>query len=156
MMAPHWLWPAGLLWVVLIVGYTPKGGGGSGAPALTLGLEVPASVRVGTPVSFKVTVQNTSNRPVALTLGGRPPYDVVVTTPDGQEVWRWSHGEAIQAILELKTLKPGEALEFAAVWGQRDNAGTPVPAGTYWVRGVVNLDPPEQLATEPKPLSLVP
>jgi hypothetical protein len=156
MMAPHWLWPAGLLWVVLIVGYTPKGREGSGVPALTLELEVPASVRVGTPVSVKVTMQNTSNRSVALTLGGRPPYDVVVTTPDGQEVWRWSHGEAIQAILELKTLKPREALEFAAVWGQRDNAGTPVPVGTYRVRGMVNLDPPEQLATEPKLLSLTP
>lgn len=156
MLVQPWLWPVGLLWVALLVGYTPKDGMGSGAPALALGLELPAGIHVGTPVSFKLTVQNTSNRPVTLTLGGRPAYDVVVTTPDGQEVWRWSHGEAIQQILERKPLKPKETLEFAAVWEQRDNAGTPVPAGTYRVRGLLNLDPPEYLATAPTPLNIVP
>ena len=156
MLIQPWLWPLGLLWVALLVGYTPKDGMGSGASALALGLEVPAGVHVGTPVSFKLTVQNTSNRPVTLTLGGRPAYDVVVTTPDGQEVWRWSHGEAIQQIIERKPLKPKETLEFAAVWGQRDNAGIPVPAGTYRVQGVVHLESPEQLHTEPKSLHISP
>jgi hypothetical protein len=154
--ARYWRWPAGLLWVALIVGYTPMDGTGSGAPSLTLGLEVPAGTRVGTPVPLTLTLRNTSHGPVELTLGGRPAYDVIVTTPDGQEVWRWSHGQAIQAILELKTLAPGEELEFAAVWEQRDNAGRPVPAGTYWMRGVLTLDPPEKLETEPTPLSTVP
>jgi Intracellular proteinase inhibitor len=155
-MGPYWLWSAGLLWVTLIVGYTPKDGMGSEVPALAFGLEVPAGVRVGTPVPLKVTLQNTSNRPIALTLGGRPAHDFVVTTPDGQEVWRWSHGEAIQAILELKPLKPGETLQFTAAWGQRDNGGRPVPAGMYWVRGVLNLEPPERLETAPKSLSISP
>ena len=98
-------------------------------PALTLGLEVPASVRIGTPVSLKVTVQNTNKRPVALTLGGRPPYDVVVTTPDGQEVWRWSHGEAIQAILERKTLKPGETWSLPRCGGSETMRERPSPQG---------------------------
>jgi Intracellular proteinase inhibitor len=151
-----WFWTAGVLWVALIVGFSPTDGRSSEAPALVLRLEVPASMRVGTPVSFELTLQNTSKRAVTLTLGGRPAYDVVVATPEGQEIWRWSHGEAIQQILERKPLKAGEALEFTAVWGQRDNAGTPIPAGTYQVRGVVKLDPPEQLETVPMPLSLSP
>jgi hypothetical protein len=151
-----WLWAAGVLWVALIVGFSPTDGRGSEAPALVLRLEVPASVRVGTSVSFKLTLQNTGKRPVTLTLGGRPAYDVVVTTPEGQEIWRWSHGEAIQQIIERKPLKPKETLEFAAVWEQRDNAGTPVPSGMYQVRGLLNLDPPEYLATAPTPLNIEP
>jgi hypothetical protein len=156
MMAQHWLWLAGLLLVGLLVGYSPKDGTGSEAPSVAFGLEVPAEVRAGTPVPLTLTLQNTSNRPVALTLGGRPAYDFVVTQSDGLEVWRWSHGQAIQAILELRTLKPGETVAFAATWGQRDNAGTPIPTGTYQVRGVMNLDPPEKLETEPKSLRISP
>jgi len=155
-MVQFWLWAAGMLWFALIVGFTPTDGRGAGAPTLALRLEVLAGVRVRTPVPFKLTLQNLSNRSVTLTLGGRPAYDVVVTTPGGQEIWRWSQGKAIQQILERKTLEPGEALAFTAVWDQDDNAEASVPAGTYRVQGVVKLDPPEQLETEPTPLSLLP
>jgi len=155
-MAQYWLWPAGLLLIALIGGYPPKDGTGSGAPSLAFGLEVPAGARVGTPVPLTLKLRNTSHRSVELTLGGRPAYDFVVTTPDGLEVWRWSHGQAIQAILELKTLRPGEELVFTAEWAQRDNEGRSVPAGTYWVRGVLNLEPPVQLETEPQSLSIAP
>jgi hypothetical protein len=155
-MVRYWLWPAGLLGIALIVGYTSKDGMGAGVPSLEFWLEVPASVRVGTPVPLTVKLQNTSNRPVELSFSGRPAYDFVVTKPDGLEVWHWSHGQAIQAILELKTLKPGEAVEFAEAWGQRDNEGKPVPSGTYWVRGILNLEHPAKLETEPKSLSILP
>jgi hypothetical protein len=155
-MAHYWLWSAGLFGVVLLAGYFPQEGMGAGAPALTLWLEVPAGGRVGEPVPLKVKVQNTSNGPTEVTFGGRPAYDFAVTKPDGLEVWRWSHGQGIQAILELKTLKPGETVEFVAEWEQRDNEGQPVPAGTYWVRGVVHLEPPERLETAPKSLRISP
>jgi hypothetical protein len=155
-MTQYWLRPAGLLWVALLVGYTLEVGMGAEAPSLVLRLEVPADVRVGQPVPLTLKLQNTSKHPVELPFSGRPAYDFVVTRPDGMEVWSWSHGQAIQAILEFKTLKPGEALEFAAAWEQRDNEGQPVPSGTYRVQGILRLEPPEKLATEPKSLSISP
>jgi hypothetical protein len=155
-MAQYWLWPAGLFGLALLVGYPPQDGMGAGAPTLALWLEIPAHVRVGQPVLLQAKVQNTSSRTEELTFGGRPAYDFVVTRPDGLEVWRWSHGQGIQAILEHKTLQPGEVVEFAAEWGQRDNEGQPVPAQTYWVRGIVHLESPEQLESAPRPLRIAP
>lgn len=64
--------------------------------------------------------------------------------------------QAIQPILELKTLKPGEELEFGAEWDQLDNDGDPIPGGTYFVRGVLNTEPPQKLETEPKRLIISP
>jgi hypothetical protein len=123
-----------------------------GASALTAQLELPTEVQVGKPVSLTFKLRNTRSHPVELILGGRPPYDFVITKEDGTEIWRWSQGQVIQFILEIKTLLPGEELEFATEWQQVTNAGAPVPPGTYWVWGIINLDPPEKLETEPTPL----
>jgi hypothetical protein len=105
---------------------------------------------------LKLKVKNVSQRPVEQALGGRPCYDFIVSKPDGTEVWRWSRGQVVQDILELKTLQAGEELEFAGEWKQRDNDGNAVPAGKYLVRGVLNADPPEKLETKPKPLTITP
>jgi hypothetical protein len=131
---------------------TPENAGQSELSSLTLELEIPAEFQVGQPVPLKLKLRNTSQQPVELILGGRPPYDFVVTKQDGIEIWRWSHGQAIQAILEVRTLNPGEELEFTTEWQQLDNAGAPIRPDTYFVRGVLNSDPPQKLETEPKQL----
>jgi len=150
-----WLWLIGLLFVVLVgsAGCIPPKDEG---PSLALWLEAKSEVRVGETADLKLKVRNSSDRLVELTLGGRPAYDFVVTKPDGMEVWSWLHGQVIQDILELKTLNPGEELEFAAEWEQVDNEGNPVPPGTYLVRGVLNTEPPQKLETEPKQLIISP
>ena len=91
-----------------------------------------------------------------MTFGGRPPSDFVVTAENGAEVWRWSEGQVIQMILERKKLNPGEEIEYATEWSQADNAGDRVPPGSYLVKGLLNLDPPETLETAFQPLTIAP
>lgn len=154
----RWGWLLGLP-VLALAGFgqwTQSEARGPGALAPSLRLEVAATVRVGRIVPLKLTVKNSSARPIELALGGRPPHDFVVTKPDGTEVWRWTHGQVIPSILQLRTLQPGEEVKFGAVWRQQDNDGDPVPPGTYLVRGILNTEPPQKLQTEPKRLTIAP
>jgi hypothetical protein len=128
---------------------------GSTTPALTMKLELPATVQSGQSVQLKFIMTNTSTQPVEVYLGGRPAHDFVVSAQDGSEVWRWSHDQTVQAILEITTLAPGEQREFTAEWPLVDNAGTAVPAGTYLVQGILNGDPPERWETERQQLTIV-
>ena len=103
---------------------------------------------------MKLTLRNVSDGTVSFVLGGRPPYDFEVSTPDGEQVWHWKCGTIIEEPLDGKTLEPGEELEFVGEWEQVDNRGGPVPPGTYVVRGVLTLGqtdlgpPDEVLVTE--------
>ena len=112
-------------------------------------LEVVSQAPYGEKVRMKLTLRNVSDAPVGFVLGGRPPYDFVVSTADGEQVWHWKCAKIIDQPLDGKTLKPGEELEFVGEWEQVDNRGEPVPPGTYWVRGGLNLGPPDKkLVTE--------
>ena len=126
--------------------------GGTEPSVLSAELELPTKSRVGESIPLKLKVKNNSGNPVTLALGGRPSYDFSVTTEDGTEIWRWLHGQVIQAILEVRILKSGEEVVFATDWPQVNNAGDLIPPGIYWVHGIINLDPPEKLETEPKQL----
>ena len=106
-------------------------------------LEVMSQAPYGETMRTKLTLRNVSDGTVNLVLGGRPPYDFEVTTPDGQQVWHWKCGKIIEEPLDSKTLEPGEELEFIGEWEQVDNRGESVPPGAYLVRGVLNLEPPE-------------
>ena len=123
---------------------------------LALELQVPLDVPLGMPVPLKLILKNTGDQRVEVALGGRPAYDFAITRPDGTEIWRGMHGQAVQQILALVALSPGQELEFTAEWPQRDNAGTPVPAGAYEVRGLLNLEPPARLETSTTPLYIAP
>ena len=123
--------------------------------SLILQLEAPAEASAGTTIRLTLTLRNSGKQPVRVMLGGRPPSDFVVTATDGAEVWRWSTDQVIQAILEMKTLQPDEQLQYSAEWPARDNRGTLVSPGSYVVRGVLNMDPPEKLETSPRKLVLV-
>ena len=94
-------------------------------------------------MEIKLTLRNASDEPVSFVLGGRPPYDFVVSTADGGQVWHWKCAKITLLPLDSKTLEPGEGLEFVGEWEQVDNRGEPVPPGTYLVRGVLNLELPE-------------
>lgn len=150
-------WLLGTVVVALLSasGCQVEGEGSAGQPVV-LELEAPAEVRVGETVPLKLLVTNASDRTVDLGLSGRPAYDFVVTLPDGTEVWRWLHEQAILEILAIVPLKPAEQREFSAEWTQRDNAGAAVPPGTYWIQSVLHTDWPQKLETEPKPLTIAP
>jgi hypothetical protein len=149
---------AGLLFmaVVSLGGHTGAGGERPGPEYPPLSLEVRSSVKAGETVALTLRWKNIDDHPVCLTLGGNPAYDFVVTRPDGAEVWRWSHGQVRQEILESRTLEPGGEVVFRAEWLQRDNEDNVVPPGAYSVRGILHTEPPEKLETAPKPLTITP
>ena len=118
-------------------------------------LEVMSQAPYGETVRMKLTLRNVSDGTVSLVLGGRPPYDFEVSTPDGQQVWHWKCGKIINQPLDSKTLEPGEELEFIGEWEQVDNRGESVPPGAYLVRGVLYLEPPEKLVTETHKLEVL-
>ena len=102
-------------------------------------LDVVSQVPYGGTVRMKLTLQNVTNEQVKVALGGKPAYDFVLTTSDGEGVWNWKCGRITLDVLGSETLEPGEKLEFIGEWEQVDNRGEPVPPGTYLVRGVLNF-----------------
>jgi Intracellular proteinase inhibitor len=146
----------GLLFIAMIgpAGSTGEGGERPEPQSSALSLEVKSSVKAGETVVLTLKWKNVEDRQVSLTLGGRPAYDVIVTRPDGAEVWRWSHGQVSQDILESRTIEPGREVVFKVEWPQRDNEDKVVSPGAYSVRGILNTDPPEKLETPQKHLTI--
>lgn len=119
---------------------------------MTIELDVPDTVDLGRPVPITLRVRNEGGAPAALELTGRPiAFDLTVTRSDGTEVWRRLRGEIVSMVLQVAILQPNEALEFAHTWDQRDDAGRPVRAGSYLVRGELP-GPDGTRASEPRRL----
>jgi hypothetical protein len=129
---------------------------GPGSSPLALRLEAPDRARSGETIRLKLTIRNASKRTIDQPLAGQPAHDFVVGRTDGTELWRWSKGQVIQDVLELKTLRPGQELVFEADWNQHDNEGQPLPPGTYDARALLNTDPPDRLETMAKRLVIKP
>jgi hypothetical protein len=129
---------------------TPPPAGASQSGSLTLELTAPAQIQAGQPLPLKLAITNNGKEPAELELGGRPPHVFIVMTSAGTEVRRWSEREAVQMVLELRTLKPGERLEYDVEWIATDKDSKPLPPGSYLVRGVLNVNPPDKLETTPK------
>ncbi|MDR7570980.1 MAG: BsuPI-related putative proteinase inhibitor [Armatimonadota bacterium] len=148
---------APLLVTGLLAGVVAFPGAGQAAgrcdPALSL--RAPSSASAGQTVRLALVARNRFVRPCVLHLGGRPPHDFVVVRR-GRTVWTWRHGRAVRDVLDLRTLAPGEAVEFAGEWDQKDLEGNPVPPGTYFVYGVLYLEPPEFRRTRPARLVVRP
>ena len=123
--------------------------------AIDYSLEVEDQVSYGESVQMKLRLRNVSEEPIDLYLGGRPPHYFVVSTPDGEQVWHGKCAKFTLTVLEMKSFEPGEELEFTGEWEQVDNRGEPVPPGTYLVRGILNMDPPEKRVTEAHALEIL-
>ena len=123
--------------------------------AIDYSLEVEDQVSYGETVQMKLKLRNVSDDPITFYLGGTPPHDFVVSTPEGEQVWHWMCAKFTLSIMNIKTLEPGEEVEFTGEWEQVDNRGEPVPPGTYLVRGILNMDPPEKLVTEAHELEIL-
>jgi len=119
-----------------------------------LAARVEATRQTARVIRLRLRIKNESGRPLTLVLGGRPAYDFLVQRPDGTLVWQWQRGKIVQQILERRILNPGDEVVFEATWRLVDARGRRVPAGEYQVRGVVNLEPPEKIVTDPLPLRL--
>lgn len=115
--------------------------------AIDYSLKVVSEASYGDTVQMKLTLRNVSNEPVNLFIGGTPAHDFVITTFDGEQIWRWMCARITLQALSGETLEPGEELAFTGEWEQVDNRGQPVPPGRYLVRGVLNMKSPKKLVT---------
>ena len=126
------------------------------SPPFVVRLSVPQKVAAGRPVPITIRLENTASEPVELSLGGDPvAFDVVVTKPNGVEVWNRLHGKDVSAVLQVRLVQPGEVLTFSDEWDQHDNSGKPVPSGTYDVRGILPVQP-RGLTTDAVRLDITP
>jgi hypothetical protein len=128
--------------------------GKSGRPENPLKLEAPDEVEAGQTVNLKLIWRNLTGKPVDLTLGGRPAYDFVLTTDKGKQIWRWLEGQTVQDILEIKKVDPGQKLEFTLEWRPVNQSGAALAPGNYLIHGILNLEAPAALKTDPKPLTI--
>lgn len=128
---------------------------GPGLP-LRLTLEVPQQAQAGQSVPLKLRIENISGKVLNLTVG-YAPYDFIVTTPDGTEVWRWSYGKVFPLAATSLTLQPEEVKEYSETWDQLDNEGYPASPGTYIVRGFFRRAQQENLfeTEQSEPLQLI-
>lgn len=125
------------------------------ASPLALQLDAPTKAGANTAMPLKLTLSNAGTEPVQVMLGGRPPYDFVITSADGARSWRWSDGNAAQMILEARTLQPGDYIVYETGWLITDGGGNVPPPGRYRLRGILNMDPPETMETAPQDLAVI-
>ena len=116
--------------------------------AIDYSLDVVSQVSYGETVRIKLTLRNITGEPAKVALGGKPAYDFVVTTTDGEGVWKWKCGGITLDVLDSETLEPGEGLEFIGEWEQVDNRGEPVSPGIYLVRGHLDVGRPSSGAPD--------
>lgn len=114
---------------------------------------VPRNVAAGQPVPVTLRISNTGDRPIDLYLQGRPiAFDLTVRHGD-QVVWRRLEGATVSAILQIRTLAPGEALDLTETWNQEGTGGRRVDPGDYTVSGSVLTDR-TPLKAAPAPLRI--
>lgn len=120
-------------------------------------ITAPREVRAGAPVTFTLRLTNTGTTPAqAYFLGREITFDVVVADSTGAVVWRRLEGAVIPGILQVRTLAPGETLEFRTEWRQRTDTGRRVAAGEYDVWGLLPSDAREPRKTPSVNLRIVP
>ena len=125
--------------------------------SLSFTLDVPEKVARGAPIPIRLRLANLSPRTIEVHLTGRETvFDIVATDSSGREVWRRLGGQPVLAILQLRPLGPGEAIEFNASWDQGGAGGARIPAGTYRLVGELPGDAPEPLRTAPKTVEITP
>jgi hypothetical protein len=122
-----------------------------------LDIVVPTSVRVGDSVPITLRLTNTGSEPTVIHLQGRPvAFDIIITRQDGIPVWRRLEGAVVSAILQVRTLAPGEVIDFSDTWTQKNNSGAAVEPGSYTITGILPTDPPLELRTDPAPIRILP
>ena len=124
--------------------------------SLRLQIEVPARAPAGRPVPIVLRARNAGGRRRELYLLGRSPtFDITVRAEDGRMIWRRLQDSTVPAILQVRTLAPGEELTARFRWDQRANDGAPVGPGRYTVRGALLTGSPPPLETPAAALEVV-
>ncbi|MEX0762464.1 MAG: hypothetical protein WD333_08550 [Dehalococcoidia bacterium] len=147
------------------------------AQALDVELIAPSEVRAGAPVPVDMRFTNNGDKPLALWWSGynqapRSHHLDIVIFRDDEPIWRVVDAHDIRSS-GIVMLEPGETQTMSSIsfvtsgngfkgegepweWDQRADCGehrfepceTPVAPGTYTIRGVINVSPPETLEQE--------
>jgi hypothetical protein len=124
-------------------------------PAISLHLYAPSSVEPGEAVPLLLIARNDSSQAIYVGTGdSTTTFDVRVVDRFGKTVWRRMHEREALASLHEHTLATGQDLRFADMWDQRSNEGARVPAGTYEVRGTLDVQGERDLEATPKRLKI--
>jgi len=119
-------------------------------------IEVPPRVSAGQPVPITLRAKNTGAEPIDLYLRGREiAFDISVRDETGEIVWRRLEDRMVPAILQVRTLSPGESLELSDVWDQLTNSGRPANPGLYSVEGTFPTHSRQPAKTPLAPLRIV-
>lgn len=117
-------------------------GGQSEADSVEVLISAPSYAVLGDAVPISVVVRNNTDRRIDLHLTGRETaFDIIVERVDSTLVWRRLANQAVQQILQLRPLAPGESFALSDQW----QAGE---AGEYLVRGELPTDG-EPLRSDP-------
>lgn len=120
-------------------------------------LVAPTLASPGTPVPLRVQVRNETAAPLDLYLRGREvTFDILVSDASGDAVWSRLSGQVTQAILQLRTLAPGEVMEMTHTWDQKSQRGAQVQPGTYKIRGMIITDGQSRLESAPVTIEITP
>lgn len=111
-----------------------------GTSSLTLQLQAASRIHRGGILRTGLLLRNRATTAAEIVLSGRPAYDFAAVDSSGVEVWRWSHDKAVQQILQIREIGPGQEFLFEDRWDLRSNAGTSVPPGTYRLIGFLRLE----------------
>ncbi len=75
-------------------------------------------------VRFDLAVTNDGDKKAELEFPSGQTHEIVVTTADGREVWRWSNGRMFTQAIQNKVLRTADTLRFNEQW-------TPDAPGRY-------------------------
>lgn len=100
----------------------------------------------GTQFRLVLELKNLTDAPLTLDFSSGKHYDFEVHDANKQLVWSWSHDKAFPQAFSALTLAPKEQIKFMTIWDQKDNAGSPVPAGVYRVTAMITNIGPESVS----------
>jgi hypothetical protein len=138
----------GLLWVVLALSVNGCRQDEPGAEPRATGLgvrlrlssargEEVQAFRRGERITLQLTLHNRGDALQRLSLSSARTHDVVISTPEGEELWRWSHGRLFAQMLTEMTLQPGASRAFSSTWDQTRADGGAVAEGRYQAVGLI-------------------
>ncbi|MEH7224885.1 BsuPI-related putative proteinase inhibitor [Bacillus sp. JJ1566] len=95
-------------------------------------LQTNLSIQTGeNEATFTISLKNTSDNSVKVTIPGGQKYEIVVTDTDGKEVYRYSIDKMFIQSIEEMELKPGEEKVWEEPWDYTTNDGKRLAPGEY-------------------------
>jgi len=94
-------------------------------------------------VVFDFELVNHYSKPQQLCFSSGQQFEVVIKDKQGTEVYRYSDGKFFTLALLMKTVQPGEALQWQDAWDMTDKEGKKLTGGDYRAEITVLVIPEE-------------